>query len=387
MSGSAPPSRIYLDHNATAPLDPRVRDAVVRALGDGANPSSVHAEGRRARDLVEEARREVAGLVGASPFDVVFTSGGTEAVQLAIAGAGRVARVAGRTKIVASPLEHPCARGAIARLVEDGFTVEWVRVDGAGRIDVDDVRARVDARTGIAVFMAANHELGNVTDVAALAAVTHAAGARIVCDAVQAVGRVPVDVGALGVDLVALSAHKLGGPLGVGAVIVRGGALAPLGGDGHQERGRRPGTENVPGIVGFGVAASMARRVGEGERAAIAARRDALEGACLAIAGACVHGDRDARVPGTSLVAWDGAAGELVVAGLDLEGIAASTGAACSSGSVKPSEVLLALGMSAARAREGVRFSLGASTTDAEIARVAAVLPGIVARVRAAGPG
>ena len=359
----------------------------MRALGDGANPSSVHAEGRRARDLVEAARREVAALVGASTWDVVFTSGGTEAVQLAIAGAARAARAAGRTRIVASPLEHPCARGAIARLGEDGFEIVWVPVDANGRIDPADVRARVDARTGLAVFMAANHELGNVTDVAALAAMARAVGARVVCDAVQAVGRVAVDVEALGADLVAVSAHKLGGPLGAGALIVRGGSLAPLGGDGHQERGRRPGTENVPAIVGFGAAAAVARVEAAGAWATIAARRDALEAACLAIPGARVHGDRDARVPGTCLVAWEGAAGELVVAGLDLEGIAVSTGAACSSGSVKPSEVLLALGMSAERAREGVRFSLGATTTDAEIARVAAVLPAIVARVRAAGPG
>jgi cysteine desulfurase len=378
--------RIYLDHNATTPLDPRVTAAMQAAFEAWGNPSSVHAEGRRARDLVERARAEVAALVGGAVGMIVFTSGGTESDVLGIVGAARAARAKGRpARLVTSPLEHPAVQGAAARLAEDGFAVARVAVDAAGRIDPASLEAGGEA--AVASFALANHELGNVYDVAALARAARRGGAIVHCDAVQAAGKVAIDADALGVDLVSLSAHKIGGPKGAGALWVRRGIdLEPLHAGGHQERGLRAGTEDVAGIVGFGEAARLARAEGVARSAAVGALRDRLEAACLSIDGARVHGDRAARVGNTSNVAFAGAKGELVVIALDLEGVAASTGAACTSGRVEPSPVIVALGEPRPRAAEAVRFSLGPSTTAEEIDRVAALLPAIVSRIRSAGP-
>jgi cysteine desulfurase len=358
-----------MDHNATTPVDERVATAMAAAAGL-ANPSSVHEEGRRARDAVEKARAEVAALCGAAPSEVIFTSGGTEADWLGVVGGARAGRAAGRpARVVASPLEHPAVRGALAQLAGEGFEIVLVPADGRGRLEA----ARGEA--ALAVFARANHELGNVYDAAALAG-----GNPLHCDAVQAAGRVPVAMD--GVDFLALSAHKLGGPKGVGALVARRGrALEPLFTGGHQERGMRPGTENVMGIVGFGEAARLARVEGPGD---VGRLRDRLERGALAITGARVNGDPGARLPNTTNLAFEGAPGELVMMSLDLEGIAVSTGSACTSGSIEPSAVVLALGQARDRAKEAVRFSLGKGTTAEDVDRVLASLPAIIARIRAA---
>jgi cysteine desulfurase len=349
-------ARIYFDHNATTPLHPAARAAMVEFLDAFGNPSSLHAEGRRARDAVEHARDRVAALVGATRDEVVFTSGGTEANNLALAGLGRGGRV------VATAVEHPSLDGARER----------AHVDGEGRVDRDELR-RLAAGAALVSVQLANHETGVLQDLAAVVAVARRAGARVHTDAVQAAGKIAVDMRALDVDALSLSAHKLGGPKGVGALVVREGIdVGPLLVGGHQERERRPGTENVVGIVGFGAAAAAVERQS-------AELRDRFEAGAIAL-GARVHGAGAARVPTTSNVAFAGVDGELLMQALDLEGVAVSTGAACSSGSLEPSPVIIALG--AGNPREAVRVSLGRGNTRDEIDRVLALLPSLLTRIR-----
>jgi tRNA (5-methylaminomethyl-2-thiouridylate)-methyltransferase len=381
-------NRIYLDHNATAPVRAEVADAVAEALRSGpGNASSVHAAGRAARAAVEAARAEVAALLGVGADEVVFTSGGTEGNNLAIRGLAKAAaatRSGARPHVVSSALEHPSVRGALEALEADGFDVGFVELGPNGEVTPEALRAALRPETVLVTLAAANHELGNAYDVAALAAVARAGGARFHTDAVQAAGWGALPLA--GVDAATISAHKLGGPQGAGAIYVRRGLdLPPLVAGGHQEHERRAGTENAPGIVGFGVAARLARRERAESAARVARLRDRLEARLAELPGARVHGARD-RVPGTLNVGFDGAAGQLVAIALDLEGVCVSTGAACTSGSLAPSAVLLALGLPAREAGQAVRFSLGRETTEAEIERVAALVPEIVARVRGDGP-
>jgi tRNA-specific 2-thiouridylase len=283
--------------------------------------------------------------------------------------------------VVSSRLEHPSVAGALAA---EGVDVTYVVADGDGRIDAAALRAALRPDTVLVTLALANHELGNVYDIAALARVAHEAGALFHTDAVQAAGKLDVDVGALGVDALTLSAHKLHGPKGVGAIFLRRGVpFAPLAAGGHQERERRAGTENVSGIVGFGVAARLAAAERSEATARVAGLRDRLEARLLAIPGARRHGDGRDRLSGTLNVGFAGAPGQFVAAALDLEGISVSTGAACTSGSLAPSEVLLALGMSRAEAGCAIRFGIGVGNSEAEIDRVAEVVGGIVGRVRA----
>lgn len=375
--------RIDFDHNATTRLDPRVRSAM-QPVWEGlyGNPSSIHEEGRRARDAVERARVDVAALVGGATAEIVFTSGGTEADFLGVVGAARAARARGApAKVVSSALEHPAVRGAIDVLRADGFAVALVPIDGAGRLDPDAAREALAGGAALATFALANHEIGNVYDVALLARIAHELGALVHTDAVQAAGKIPIDVRALGVDLLSISAHKIHGPKGAGALWARRGVdVAPLHSGGHQERGMRPGTENVAGIVGLGAAARLAR---SGLPAAVGAMRDRLEAGLVSM-GARVHGDRRARVANTVNVGFSGVPGDILTAALDLEGIAVSTGAACTSGTVEPSPVVLALGLPRARAAEAVRFSLGHDNDPTEVERVLRLLPVLVARIRSA---
>jgi cysteine desulfurase len=377
----SPGRPIYLDHNATAPLHPGVRAAVLAALEEGwANPSSIHAPGRRARDAVERARREVATFLGAVPEEVVFTSGGTEGDHLALRGLARR-----RGRVISSRLEHPAVQGAIEALGEQGFEITWLPVTPSGLVAPEALAAAMGQDVVLVSVATANHELGTINPIAELAAVAHRHGALFHTDAVQAAGRIPLDVRQTAVDAATISAHKMGGPPGAGAVYVRRGLdLAPLLGGGHQERERRGGTENLPGIVGLAAACRLACHTA-GDAARVARLRDRLEGRLLALPGARRHGDPERRVPGTSNLGFAGAPGHLVLVGLDLEGIAVSTGAACTSGTVAPSPVLLALGLPPAQAREAVRFSLGPENTEEEIDRAAAVTAAVVARVRAAG--
>jgi cysteine desulfurase len=374
--------RTYLDYNATTPIAPEVRTAMVEALESvHGNPSSIHHEGRAARERVERARQRVAALLAAGPEDVVFTSGGTEADALGMLGLYRAARAAGRpARVLVCAIEHPAVHGAAAELAARGADLVRLDVDQTGRLRLDALeRALADGAALVAVALA-NHELGTIQDLPAVARMTEAAGALLHCDAVQAVGRIPVSVAALGCDALALSAHKIYGPKGAGALWIRPGLdLAPIWPGGHQERERRPGTENVPGIAGLGVAAELAASLSTTH---VAQLGDELERGILALPGARVHGAGAPRVPGTVNAAFVGAPGELVTQALDLAGVAVSTGAACTSGTVSASPVLLALGLSTEQALEGVRFSLGRPTTRSDIQALLEVLPDIVSRVR-----
>lgn len=377
------PVRIYLDHNATTPLAEPVRAAMAAALAVWGNPSSVHEEGRAARELVERARRKVAALLGADPAELVFTSGGTEADALGVIGLARLgAARTGARAILVPDIEHPAVHGAARALAAEGFHVQPIPADHRGIIDAAAVAQACAAGAACLAVALANHELGTIQDVAALAAIAAAHRVPVHCDAVQAAGRIPIDVAGLGVDTLAISAHKLYGPKGAGALWVRSGLdLEPAHAGGHQERGRRPGTENVAGIAGLGAAAELAVAALE-SAAALAELGRRLEDGLAAMDGVRIHGAGAPRVPGTVNAGFEGALGEVIVTALDLAGVAASTGAACTSGTVQPSPVLRAVGLSEARAVEAVRFSAGRGTTPAEVRAVLELLPPIIARAR-----
>lgn len=355
-------ARIYLDFNATAPLVPAARAAMVGALGVGGNPSSIHADGRAARDLVETARNRVAALVSRPREEIVFTSGGTEANRLGVERAAAAAIARGLPRVVVTtPFEHPSLRGAVEALVQRGWT----------RREVTDWREAPEA--GVVAIAASNHELGRLADLAGI----ETRGWLVHVDAVQLAGKRPLAAIPSSVASIAISAHKIGGPQGTGALVTSVETEDAIDA-GHQERGRRPGTENTIGIVGFGAAAAA---VLPEAWAAVGALGERLEAGLVAL-GARINGADGPRIGGTVNAAFPGVRGETIVIALDLAGISVSTGAACTSGSVKPSPVLLALGQSPAQAREAVRFSLGRTTTADEIERVLSVLPAIVARAK-----
>jgi cysteine desulfurase len=373
---------IYLDNNASTRLDPEAWAAMSAAAEIFGNPSSVHAEGQRARRAVEEARDQVAALVGAAPAETFLTSGGTEANAMALFGA-----VAGRPgRIVISGVEHPSVREPAARLAAAGFELVVVPPEPSGALDPGRVLDAAVPGTRLVSVMTANNEYGGIFPVAEIADGVRRRGALFHTDAVQAAGRLPVDARGWGVDLLSVSAHKLHGPKGAGALFVRRGvALEAHTPGGGQEKRLRAGTENTLAIVGFGAAArlALARRRDDGP--AVARRRDGLERGILErIPGARIVGAGIARLPNTLAVLVPDAPGDALLIRLDLEGIAASVGSACSSGTLAPSPALLALGLSRDEARGVVRFSLSRDTTDAEIARVLEIFPGIVSEVRGA---
>jgi cysteine desulfurase len=361
--------RTYLDWNATAPLRPEAREAVVAALDAVGNPSSVHGEGRAARHLIDQARRQVAALVGADPADVVLTSGGTEANGTALSPIGA------DDVLLVSAIEHPSV------LAGGRFRAErvlQVPVGPDGVVDLATLErqvagARGEGRRVLVSLMHANNETGVVQPVAAAAAIVHAAGGLLHVDAVQTAGRIACDSNALGADLLTVSGHKLGGPKGVGALVRRSGAIAwpaPLIRGGGQERGTRAGTENVAAIAGFGAAAAAAGREIAAEGRRLTALRDRLEAGLRAEFPATVIFGADAeRLPNTSLFAFPAIKAETAVIGLDLAGVAVSSGAACSSGKVAPSHVLAAMGVPGALARGAVRVSLGYATQETDIER------------------
>ena len=361
--------RIYLDWNASAPLRQEARAAALAALEMTGNASSIHLEGRAARGLIEQAREKVAALVGAEPRGVVFTSGGTEANMLALVSAtGETAR----DKLLVSAIEHP---SVLAGGRFPAAAIERLPVTARGEVDLAALERRLAALEGRALvsLMLANNETGVVQPISQAARVVHAAGGALHVDAVQAAGRIPCDINALGADLLTLSGHKIGAPKGVGALIGRAGALNlldPLIKGGGQERNLRAGTENVAAIAGFGAAAAAAREGLGTERARMAALRDRLERRLQAASPEVViFGAAAERLPNTTLFAAPGMKAETAVIAFDLEGIAVSSGAACSSGKVQPSHVLSAMGVPARLARAAVRVSLGPSTTEAQIER------------------
>jgi cysteine desulfurase len=376
--------RIYLDHNATSPPAPQVVDAAAAAMRDAVgNASSVHYFGQQARAAVDAARASVAALIGGDPSEVVFTSGGTEADNLAIRGVADTGLASGRTHLVVSAIEHEAVLTTVRALERRGWSVTLVPPDSSGVVEPARVAAALTPATALVSVMHANNEIGTVQPIAELAPLVHSGNAVFHVDAVQSAGKIPIDVGALGVDLLSISAHKFRGPKGVGALWIRRGTrLTATMTGGRQERSRRAGTENVPGIVGMGVAAELAR-AGLPGQAAVAALRDRLEDAILAaVPGTCVNGDRARRVPNTSSISFEGVDAEAMLIALDLEGIAVSTGAACSSGTLEPSHVLRAMGLSPQRVQSALRFSLGPTTTADEVERVVEVVPGVVERLR-----
>jgi cysteine desulfurase len=374
--------RIYLDHNATTPLDGRVLEAMLPFLREGyGNPSSLHWFGQQARAAVDNARGEVAALIGASPAEVVFTGSGTEADNLALRGAAGAA-AAGRRKLVYSAIEHHAVVNTAKALAEEGWTVEAARVGTDGQLDLADLEGRTDEGTALVAVMLANNETGVVQPVAEAARLAHARGALVLCDAVQAAGKTPVDVKALDADLLVLSAHKLYGPKGVGALWVRRGTrLRPLVRGGSQERNRRAGTENVAGIVGLGRAAALAREGLETDAARQRGLRDRLEGRLLALPGALRNG-AEPRVPNTLNVSFEGIEAESLLMALDLSGVAVSTGAACAAGAVEPSHVLRGMGLPMERVQGSLRFSLGRSTTEADVDQAVEVVAACLERQR-----
>jgi cysteine desulfurase len=361
--------RIYLDHNATTPLDPRVLDAMLPALRDTfGNASSIHHFGQQARAAVEEARGQLARFLGATPQEVVFTASGTESDNMALRGA-LLAAPEGRRKIVCTTIEHHAVLHSARALAEEGFTAERVRVTADGRLDLAELEARLDETTALVSVMLANNETGVIQPLDDVVRLARSRGALVHCDAVQAAGKIPVDFQALGVDLLTISAHKLYGPKGIGALLVRRGTrLAPLVLGGSQERNRRAGTENVPGIVGLGAAAAIAQAVLPEEAQRLTALRDGLEQRLLAVSGAQRNGDAP-RVPNTTSISFADVEAESLMMALDLAGVAVSTGAACAAGAVEPSHVLRAMGLPAERVQASLRLSLGRFTTQAEVER------------------
>jgi cysteine desulfurase len=365
---------IYLDHNAGAPLRPEVREAIAGLLSGAArNPSSVHRAGQAARKVLEQARARVAALIGAAPAQIVFCSGGTEANNLAIAGA--VAACGSRRKIITSAIEHSSVLSPAQRLEGEGWNVVRVAPDSQGRLDPAEISGLIDEDTVLVTLGLANSEVGTIQNLAPLSASARSAGAVFHIDAAQAVGRIPVDVAELGCDLMTISGHKLGAPAGIGALFVRDAArIAPHILGGPQERGLRAGTPNLVGAAGFGAAAVVAReRIEEESRAMAELGRILLDRLTAAIPGLVINSPRDGVLPNTLNLRFPGVLGETMLIALDLEGVEVSMGSACAAGAVEPSHVLLAMGHSAAAARSSLRVSLGYCTTREEVERAAEV--------------
>ncbi|MBI5319396.1 cysteine desulfurase family protein [Bradyrhizobium sp.] len=360
--------RIYLDWNATTPLRPEAKAAIAHAWDTGGNPSSVHAEGRQARQLVEDARAAVAAAVGAEAANVIFTSGGTEANSLALTPGLRRNKGPAVERLLISAIEH-------ASVLSGGrFAAEAtarIGVTRTGVVDLDRLRALLDGPPALVSIMLANNETGAIQPVAEAAGMVHAAGGLLHVDAIQALGKIPFDLASIGADLVSLSAHKIGGPKGVGALVLAEGVegLAPLLRGGGQEKGRRAGTEDVAGIAGFGAAAKAALACRERDAARMEGRRERLEAGLQATPGTVVFAEEVQRLPNTVLFAVPGLRAETAVIGFDLAGIAVSSGSACSSGKVQPSHVVEAMGFGPELALGAVRLSLGWSTTEADVGR------------------
>ncbi len=361
--------RFYFDHNATTPVSPDVLEALIPVLRDVyGNASSIHHYGQAAKQRLETARRQIAALIHAQPREIVFLSGGTEADNLAILGTVRSSSKKHK-HVISTSIEHPAVLSACAQLEREGVEVTYLRVGAGGVVDPDDVKRALRPETVLISVMHANNELGALQPVGEISRIAREAGVVMHSDGVQAAGKVSVDVHALGVDLYAMSGHKIYAPKGVGALFVKKGArLSPILFGGRHEGDRRPGTENIPGISALGFAAERAGAGLEQEAPRLRALRDRLEQGILSrVPRAFVNGDTAPRTPNTTNIRFEGVEGEAMVIALDLKGFAASSGAACSSGAVEPSHVLTAIGLSAEEARSSLRFSLGRSNTAEQV--------------------
>lgn len=367
-------SCLYFDHNATTPLAPEVADTYASAVRDVyGNASSIHAAGQTAKRRLEQSRRSVAAFVNASPAELVFTSGGTESNNLAILGLVR-ALPAGPKHVIASAIEHPAVLETVRQLERDGVCVSYARGGSSGIVWPDEIRRLLRPETVLISVMHANNEVGTIQPIEEIARIAHERGAYFHSDGVQALGKIDVDVQTLGVDLYSMSAHKIFAPKGVGALFVRKGIpFRGIQSGGHHERERRAGTENVPGVIAFAAAVELCHR-----RTNVASIRDRFE----AQAGGEVNGDRSRRLPNTSNLLFRGVSGEAMVIALDMRGMAVSSGAACSSGSIEPSHVLLAMGRTVEEARSSVRFSFGPANTFEDADRLAAAVNECVGKLR-----
>ena len=376
--------RIYLDHNATTPVDSTVVDTVSNVLRDCyGNASSVHTFGQSAKALLDDARASVAALLGAKPAEIVFTGGGTESDNLAIRGAAGVSSPSGRRHLIASTIEHEAVLNTIKDLTRHGWTATYLPVGVSGIVNPSDLETAITDQTALVSVMHANNEIGTLQPITELASIAHTHGALFHTDAVQTAGKYRLSTSELGADLLSISGHKFNGPKGVGALWVRRGTrlTSSLTG-GRQERNRRAGTENVAGIAGLGVAAQVAVDKLNGETSRLGRLRDRLESEILCnVSGAELNGTGQ-RVSNTTNISFDGIEAEALLIALDLEGIAVSTGSACSSGTLEPSHVLRAMGFSPQRAQSSIRFSLGLGNTEEHVTRVVESLPPIVSKLR-----
>ena len=377
--------RIYFDHNATTPLDASVVEVMTTVLvQDFGNASSVHYFGQQAKARLDDARSEVANLIGGEPSEVVFTSGGTESDNFALRGVAEALEATGRKHLIATTVEHEAVLVTLKALARRGWQVTLLPVDQTGIVDPDALEAALTDDTAIVSVMHANNELGTIQPIGELARRTHARGAIFHTDAVQSVAKIPVAVKTLGVDLLSLSAHKFNGPKGAGALwIKRGTRIQAILTGGKHERTRRAGTENVAGIAGLGQAARLAARKLAAESARLAGLRDRLERGVLEnVPDTVVNGARDPRVPNTTNISFDGIEAESLLIALDLEGIAVSTGSACSSGTLEPSHVLRAMGLPTHRTQNSIRISLGQGNTEEEVDHFLDTIPRLVQKLR-----
>ena len=384
-----PVRKIYMDNNATTPLHPEVKRVMTEAMGVFGNPSSLHESGRQARQLVESAREKIAAFIGASPDEIVFMGSGSEAnntilSMLTCQSKECEHRPNGANEVVTTTIEHPCILETSKCLQERGVTVLYLDVDEYGKIDMGQLKEMVTDRTRFVSVMMANNEIGTVQDIKTIADIAHQRGALFHTDAVQAVGKIPVNVRELNVDFLTISGHKIYGPKGIGALYVKKGApFCPLIRGGHQERGRRAGTENTLGIVGLGKAIEMRSQEMEPEEKRLRELKAVLKKAIEEkIPDVHFVGHPTDCLPGTLNVSFDGAEGEAILLYLDLEGIAVSTGSACASGSLDPSHVLLATGLPMERAHGSIRISLGRENTREDVQYMIDVLPRVIEKVR-----
>ena len=376
--------RVYLDNNATTPVLPEVLEAMRPYFGERfGNASSIHHHGQETRSAVERARESVAGLLGCRASEVVFTSGGTEADNLAIFGLARPG-----DHVITSTIEHHAVLNTCKHLAAEGGEVSYVPVDGRGLVDPGDVQRALRPNTKLISIMFANNETGVVQPVAEIGKIAAEADVYFHTDAVQEAGKIAIDVNQIGCDLLTISGHKIHGPQGVGALYVRKGTqLEPMLYGGRHERSRRAGTENVPGIVGLGKAAELAMVGFERcDNLRMAVARDRLERELLSLEATGLNGEGAPRVPNTTNIYFDGIEGEALVIALDLKGLAVSTGAACSSGAIEPSHVLIAMGLRPERAKASIRFSLGKQNTSEDVDFALGLVPETIARLRELSP-
>lgn len=395
-------NRIYLDYNATTPLDPQVKQVLLSALDVYANASSMHEDGRNVARLVDKARKQVASLINAEANEIIFTSGGSESnntvfntmTDSSVFSSKLMAeKFGGRKTVITTAIEHPCVMESARRLAGMGFNVVFLPVDSDGRVVESEYRRIIGGSAGsgktedkplLVSIMTANNEIGTIQDIKELAAIAHEAGALFHTDAVQAAGKIPVDVRSSGVDYLTLSCHKIYGPKGVGALYVRTGApLSPFVRGGHQENGFRAGTYNSPSIIAFGAAAELAGKELDDYASRTSALKAVLrDGLKASVPDIRINGDTEKSLPNTLNVSFPGAEGESILLMMDLQGISASTGSACASGNLEPSHVLLATGLGPELAHGSIRFSLGKYTTEEDIRRTLEVVPPVISKLR-----